>query len=129
MPPTPPIPVLIVDDDADIREILRVVLESDGYEVYEAPNGKLALGILRTHPTGMVILLDLTMPQMSGEQVMETVLLDEALATRHAYIVMTAYYTRALSPALVNTLNTLQVPLLPKPFDDLDTILDAVSQA
>ena len=39
--------ILIVDDDDDFRQVLRVVLEAEGCAVYEAADGKTALGILR----------------------------------------------------------------------------------
>src|SRR5690348_9437984 len=39
--------VLVVDDDADVRRLLRVMLEADGYAVAEAPGGAEALDILR----------------------------------------------------------------------------------
>ena len=41
-----PRPVLVVDDDPDIRETLRFVLEDAGYPVYSAENGKEALAVL-----------------------------------------------------------------------------------
>ena len=58
-------PVLIVEDDAPLRELLRRVLEREGYTVVEADNGQAALGRLR-EGTPAVILLDLMMPVMDG---------------------------------------------------------------
>src|SRR4029453_111091 len=64
-----PKPVLVVDDDPDIRETLRFVLEDAGYPVYCAENGREALQVLEgaKHRPGL-ILLDLMMPIMSGEE-------------------------------------------------------------
>jgi signal transduction histidine kinase/CheY-like chemotaxis protein/putative methionine-R-sulfoxide reductase with GAF domain len=58
-------PVLVVDDDAEIRQLLRRMLEPEGYAVVEAENGRVALDRLRTSAPG-AILLDLMMPEMDG---------------------------------------------------------------
>jgi len=59
--------VMIVDDDEDIREIGKIVLESHGYRVDAAKDGLDALEKLEHHRAGL-ILLDLMMPRMDGEQ-------------------------------------------------------------
>jgi two-component system, chemotaxis family, chemotaxis protein CheY len=64
-------PVLIVDDDADLREALRDTLEAEGYAVAEARDGGEALGYLATHPKTPLVLLDWNMAPMNGEQFME----------------------------------------------------------
>ncbi len=59
------LPVLVVDDDVEVRQLFRRMLEPEGYTVVEAPNGRVALERLRdTSPS--VILLDLMMPEMDG---------------------------------------------------------------
>jgi signal transduction histidine kinase/DNA-binding response OmpR family regulator len=58
-------PVLIVDDDAGLRQLLRRMLEPEGYTVLEAENGRAALERLRDSSPG-AILLDLMMPEMDG---------------------------------------------------------------
>jgi CheY-like chemotaxis protein len=62
--------VLVVDDDADWREYLRLSLEDLGYETVEAANGEAALFTLTQERCG-VMLLDLNMPGMSGTEVVE----------------------------------------------------------
>src|SRR5262249_18568962 len=61
--------ILVVDDDADIRDTLAQVLEDEGYLVDCAANGLEALRHLRgTSPVPALILLDLMMPVMNGWQ-------------------------------------------------------------
>jgi GAF domain-containing protein/CheY-like chemotaxis protein/anti-sigma regulatory factor (Ser/Thr protein kinase) len=59
------LPILVVDDDAVLRELLRRILEKDGYAVVEASNGREALERLNEVSPGL-ILLDLMMPEMDG---------------------------------------------------------------
>ena len=58
-------PVLVVDDDHEVRRLLRRMLEPEGYTVVEAENGRAALAHLRDGAPS-VILLDLMMPEMDG---------------------------------------------------------------
>jgi signal transduction histidine kinase/CheY-like chemotaxis protein/tetratricopeptide (TPR) repeat protein len=61
-------PILVVDDDGPTRELLRRILEADGWTVREAANGREALASLKQRPPG-VILLDLMMPEVDGFEV------------------------------------------------------------
>jgi signal transduction histidine kinase/CheY-like chemotaxis protein len=61
--------ILVADDDADLRQLLRRLLEKEGYRVAEAATGKAALDHVRTASPGL-ILLDLVMPEMDGFQVL-----------------------------------------------------------
>lgn len=75
-------PVMIVDDDIDIRFAIELALESSGYRVVGAANGLEALRDLRTRtPLPFVILLDLRMPGMNGEEFRAAQLLDPAIAS------------------------------------------------
>ena len=56
--------ILIIEDDAEIREGVRILLESEGYLVAEAENGQAGLALLK-EDTDLVI-LDIMMPGMSG---------------------------------------------------------------
>jgi DNA-binding response OmpR family regulator len=62
--------ILIVDDDPDIRELLRELLTRAGYDVDEAPDGRTALRSLYESPPALVV-LDVTMPDMDGYQTLE----------------------------------------------------------
>ena len=57
--------ILVVDDDEDIRETLRVILELEDYQVLVASNGREALEVMRTNRP-QLILLDLMMPVLDG---------------------------------------------------------------
>ena len=58
-------PILLVDDDANLRELVRRLLEKEGYAIVEAENGRVALERARTMAPGLVV-LDLSMPEMDG---------------------------------------------------------------
>src|SRR5207244_10672732 len=60
--------VLVVEDDFDLRDALVPILEYEGHRVVSAANGKEALERLQTMPPPSLILLDLMMPVMDGEQ-------------------------------------------------------------
>ena len=63
--------ILIVEDDADIREGVRILLEGEGYSVSEAENGRKGLELLKEE-TDLVI-LDVMMPGMSGLKTCEEI--------------------------------------------------------
>jgi excisionase family DNA binding protein len=64
--------VLVVDDDAKLREFIRVNLEMDGYAVREASNASEGLAALEEEPPDL-ILLDVMMPGMSGWEMLQRV--------------------------------------------------------
>lgn len=61
--------ILIIDDEASIRLLLRSVLEAAGYEVTEASNGRQGLELYRHRPTDLVI-TDICMPELDGLEVL-----------------------------------------------------------
>lgn len=64
-------PVLVVDDDPDIRDALRELLEEEGYAAVEASDGLDALRYLGTNPPPSLILLDWNMAPMNASAFMQ----------------------------------------------------------
>ena len=72
--------ILIVEDDADVREAMAVFLMGEGYKVAEAEHGAEALDQLRSASRFCLILLDLFMPVMDGWTFRAEQLADQTLA-------------------------------------------------
>jgi two-component system response regulator (stage 0 sporulation protein F) len=117
--------VLIVDDDRGLRELLEIILTEEGYTVSQAANGLRALEILEEVSDHLVVLLDLRMPGLSGDRVLEIVEGDQRLQAEHAFVVITAN-SRFITPDLAERMQRLRVPVVAKPFD-MDTLLGAIS--
>ena len=61
--------ILIVDDDPNIREVLHVLLSSEGYDVTEAENGLIAIEYVFSGTPFKVVIMDIMMPEMDGIEV------------------------------------------------------------
>jgi CheY-like chemotaxis protein len=57
--------ILVIDDDAQIRQVLERILEREGHHVVCAPNGKEAIRLQRQDPADLII-TDLIMPEKEG---------------------------------------------------------------
>jgi CheY-like chemotaxis protein len=71
--------ILVVDDDAEIRESIADLLQDEGYEVAVAANGREALDQIRAGLRPRVVVLDLMMPVMDGWQFLDERARDAAL--------------------------------------------------
>ncbi len=112
-------PILIIDDDADIRDFISMALTDEGYTVIAAQDGIQALEMIQqTRPS--LILLDVLMPQMDGWDFLSA--LTYTPAPRVPVIVLSA---------MRNVSESLQRPgidgFLSKPFE-LDELLALVAQ-
>ncbi|HEU5349676.1 MAG TPA: response regulator [Ktedonobacterales bacterium] len=119
--------VLLVDDVQDLRDAIRYLLEGEGYEVLEAADGKAALAILRASRYPLVVLLDMMMPLMQGDSVIETLIKERVLPGKHAIVLLTA------SPATVprtlhSQLTKYGIPVVSKTVPP-EEILDKVERA
>jgi CheY-like chemotaxis protein len=64
--------VLVIDDEAQIRQFVRAGMELGGYRVSEAANGRDALREMTLHPVNLVI-LDLALPDIDGSEFLERI--------------------------------------------------------
>lgn len=118
--------VLIVDDDAAIRQTLEGALHDAGYAIVKVGEGEDALAVLRATPYHAVVLLDLWMPGMNGRSVLDTLENDRDLAGRHGWIVMSADH-EALRRIPPKQRADLELTLIEKPFD-VDELLMMVAK-
>ncbi|RMF89961.1 MAG: response regulator [Methanobacteriota archaeon] len=73
--------IMVVDDDPNIRNLVRTILEHEGYEVVEAENGRACLDMLHKGERPDLILLDVMMPEMDGWEVSRRIKGDEELSS------------------------------------------------
>jgi CheY-like chemotaxis protein len=85
-----PCAVLIVDDDREIRGAMVDVLAEEGYRVLQARDGRECLRIIAATSCRLVVLLDLMMPGMDGEEVCKRLAANPALRRDHALAVVSA---------------------------------------
>ena len=104
--------VLVVDDDPDILQFVRVNLELEGYETSTAANGRIALDAATAAPPDLV-LLDVMMPEMDGLTVLRR-LRSTPSTTSVPVILLTA---KALAEDRVRGLNLGADDYITKPFD------------
>ena len=112
-------PILVVEDEANIRDAVCLALEDEGYQVDAAVNGSDALGRLQTNELPRLILLDLVMPVMDGWKFRRAQQQAPALADIPVVLVSGA---ADLSQQAVSL---RAVGFLQKPFD-FDKLLDLV---
>ena len=111
--------VMVVEDDRDIRETFRQLLEIEGYEVIVASNGKEALDLLKRTSSPCVILLDLMMPVMNGWEFLAAQKGDQQLAGIPVVVITAGGKDKD------NTLDT--AGYMQKPIE-LQSLLDTVKQ-
>jgi len=122
-----PTHVLIANDDAASRRVLRTLLEGAGHMVEEAHNMDTTLARLKSSSVPLVVLLDFSYARWNGTAVINAASHDPHLAKRHAYILM---LLRDETFPLMTAQNVTQmsVKLLAKPFN-ADHLLAAVMAA
>ena len=100
--------ILVVDDDASIRTMVRTVLERAGYEVATARNGFEAIALLVANDYD-VVLLDVLMPKLDGLAVVDRLRKENSPVLAHTYL-LTAGDSSAVKDLPVRG-------LIAKPFD------------
>jgi CheY-like chemotaxis protein len=91
--------ILVVEDEHDVRVVLREILEGAGWRVTTAANGRDALALLRGGARPALVLVDLWMPMMDGWQLITALRADPELAAIPV-AVQTAHDEAALPPGL-----------------------------
>jgi CheY-like chemotaxis protein len=72
--------VLIVDDDPDVRGVVKSAIEGVGLQTAEVNNGRISLDWLKENPMPSLVLLDLMMPEVDGFEFLERIRADKKLA-------------------------------------------------
>jgi two-component system cell cycle sensor histidine kinase/response regulator CckA len=87
----PPYRILVVEDDDGIRDLVDRVLREGGYETRVAPDGLAALGLLEADASCDLLLTDLLMPEMAGDELVRRA---RALHPNLKVLYLTAYSDR-----------------------------------
>ncbi len=114
-------PILLIEDEARLRENLQLLLESEGYRVTTAQNGMDGIKQLREASFDLVI-TDLVMPEVDGYQVLEYL---KTYAPETVVVVMTAYVSAG---SVIDALRKGAYDYLTKPFD-LDLMKATIERA
>ena len=114
--------ILIVEDDEIIRRAMQMVLEWEGYRVSCVSNGQEALDSLRSGERPAIILLDVMMPVLDGQQFRHEQLRDPSLADIPVIVVSAVSFAEAVDAAY-HVRKPFQVQEL------LDAIHDQVGQS
>ena len=111
--------ILVVDDDEDVRTMLCIVLSAEGYRASGAGNGVEALERIRSDGPPALVLIDLMMPRMNGEDLIRTMTKDPSLARIPIAVVsgQPAPRTLAETPAIIARL------VKPVELDELLTVV------
>lgn len=117
--------ILLIEDDADLREIVSGILRSEGYFVHQAQNGEEGIQLLQglpSHLTPGCILLDWMMPKMGGHDFLEALSkMPEIDLSKLKVIISTASNAKTI----LSKPNSLAVETLRKPMD-LDHLLRSI---
>lgn len=123
----PSAPILIVEDENDIRTALRFLFEDEGFEVAEAATTVDALAYLRTTTSPHVVLLDFLIPPTNAETLLQAIEADVSLQ-RHRYVLMPASQITQFSQHAQRLITVYCSEIVYKPFD-LEDMLAAAKQA
>lgn len=110
--------ILVIDDDADGRDMLAMLLQRKGHRVVTCSNGADALGYMSTSPLPNVILLDLQMPVMDGYEFRARQIANRELASIPVVVISDQ---RSVDPARIG-----DAVVMPKPFrvDELLAVIE-----
>ena len=117
--------ILIAEDQDDDREMMRIFLEGEGYNVVEAENGREAIDVAQESEPDL-ILIDLNMPEMDGMSAVREIRRFESLRNVPV-IANSASGTFGMSLFQdIDTLGTGYIEYVPTPFD-FDYLIDLIN--
>jgi len=116
--------ILVIDDDAHMRRLMRQVLETAGYEVVEAPNGAVGIDVFRAKSPDVVI-TDMIMPVMGGVETIIHIRSDRECAKIIAISGETGFEVPAIDLRVAETVGASRA--LAKPFSSSE-LLKAVGE-
>ncbi|MBI2216141.1 MAG: response regulator [Candidatus Rokubacteria bacterium] len=102
-------PILVADDEPEIRDLLEEYLRASGYDVVTAANGLEALWAVK-HTSPGLVLLDLAMPRLGGLEAIKHI---QKFDPSIRIVVVTGQLTRDAAVKL----RDLGIPIVPKPLD------------
>ncbi len=115
---------MVIDDEADVRLIARLVLNAADFEVLEVEDGAAAVAELQTGRTPDVLLLDVRMPNLDGWGLLRHIRDDPALEDLPVVVLTADMSARSEAPAILREGDVL----ITKPFQ-ADDLLRAVQTA
>lgn len=110
--------ILLIEDDSNIMDVMKLSLELEGFKVFEAKNGREGLDLLNDGLRPNLIILDLMMPVMNGWEFLEAIRPDKKLS-EIPIVVASAFSDK--------TANLKHSPFLEKPIE-LAALLDTVKK-
>lgn len=113
--------ILIVDDDAGIRQLLLYAFSMEGYSVAALADGREVIARLRATEDRVIVLMDIMMPHMDGMTVCARLAEEPELLARHVIILMSAAFSQG-TPLPVGVRDAL-----PKPFR-LERVFDMLQR-
>ena len=116
-------PILLVEDDADSRQMLATVLEFTGRNVVTASNGMEAYNLAREHRPSLII-LDLMMPVMTGEEFRRAQLANADIR-RIPVLILSAHHDAQLIASRMKAAGCLMKPV---DFEDLGRLVDQLAR-
>lgn len=105
--------ILVVEDDPSVQNLLTILLESEGFAVITARDGLEGLVKMElAHPS--LVILDLMMPNVSGDRVLEEIRSDPRLASVPVLVVSGRHDVHQTFDPILGQDNVLEKPLDPK---------------
>ncbi len=121
------VPVLLVDDDDDLRDTVGLLLTEAGYEVAEADTIFDALRWLRGTPTGQVVLLDFVLTWHLNADLLLRAIERETTLARHRYVLMTGSDITRFSTETQRLITHCCTAVICKPFG-MSQVFAAIAQ-